>query len=265
MPGYHLPLFAAAATGIWERHGLEVELVDPYPGPANARAAAMGRYDACLTSVAHFLHAKAEEPELGARFVTMVADDTHMAVFARRESGIRDFADLAGASVLGSADSAFLREYDALLRHLGLDRGVLVDVPYEETMDALTAGKADVAADFLDLLPAFEAAGADVVALPFADAGIDVYGSGAVAGTHFIDERPDALRRLLVALRDALEETRRDPGRGVDAMRARIPDVDVRRALRGWEAGQRLVFLDKPMDAEKWQRTIDHHAEAHGL
>src|SRR5919202_3264113 len=101
MPGYHLPLFAAAATGIWQEHGLEVELVDPYSGPANARAAAMGRYDACLTSVAHFLRAKAEEPEVEARFVTMVAHDTHMAVFARRQSGIRAFDDLEGASVLG--------------------------------------------------------------------------------------------------------------------------------------------------------------------
>src|ERR671932_909622 len=211
MPGYHLPLFAAAVDGIWERHGLDVEIVDPYPGPANARAAAMGRYDVCLTSVAHYLRAQAEEPGLAARFVFMVARRTHMAAFAvegRRASHgreIESFADLERASVLGSPDKAFSREYDALLRHLGLERGPLVEKPYDETMAALAAGEADVAADFLDLLPAFEAAGADVVTLPFADAGIDVYGSGAVAGTHFIDERPEALRRLVRGLRDALE------------------------------------------------------------
>src|SRR5919201_3412296 len=122
MPGYHLPLFAAAVSGIWERHRLGVELVEPYPGPANARAAAMGRYDACLTSVAHFLRAKSEDAALDARFVTMVAQDTHMAVFARRASGIRDFSGLAGATVLGSPEKEFEREYEALLRHLRLER-----------------------------------------------------------------------------------------------------------------------------------------------
>src|SRR5919204_19586 len=233
MPGYHLPLFAAAVDGIWERHGLNVELVDPYPGPANPRAAAMGRYDACLTSVAHFLRAAAEEPELAARFVTMVAQDTHMAVLARRESGIRDFGDLAGASVLGSPDKAFFREYETLLRHLGIERGPLVEVPYEDTMAALAAGKADVAADFLDLLPRFEAAGADVVTLPFRDAGIDVYGSGLVAGTRFIDERPEALRRLVGALREALEAAEDDAERALAALRERIPDADAAYALRG--------------------------------
>jgi NitT/TauT family transport system substrate-binding protein len=264
MPGYHLPLFAAAVDGIWQRRGLDVDLVDPYPGPANARAAAMARYDACLTSVAHFLRAKTEDPELDARFVTMVAQDTHMTVFARRESGIRDFSGLAGATALGSPDKAFVREYEALLRHLQLERGPLVEVPYEETTAALAEGKADVAADFLDLLPRFEAAGADVVALPFRDAGIDIYGSGLVAGTRFIDERPEALRRLVGALREAVKTADREPGRALEAMRKRLSDFDASYTLRGLASGRPLVTPYKPMTAAKWRRTIDYHAATHG-
>src|SRR5919201_1807549 len=187
MPGYHLPLFAAAVYGMWQRRGLYVDVVDPYPGPANARAAAMARYDACLTSVAHFLRAKTEDPELDARFVTMVAQDTHMTVFARRESGIRDFSGLAGATALGSPDKAFVREYEALLRHLQLERGPLVEV------------------------------------------------------TRFIDERPEALRRLVGALREALEAADREPDRAIEAMRERIPDFDDSYTLRGLASGRPLV------------------------
>jgi ABC-type nitrate/sulfonate/bicarbonate transport system substrate-binding protein len=62
MPGYHLPCFAGAVTEIYARHGLEVEIIDPEPGPDNVRAVAEGRYDVCLTSVAHFLRAKARRP-----------------------------------------------------------------------------------------------------------------------------------------------------------------------------------------------------------
>lgn len=273
MPGYHLPWFTAAATGIYERHGLDVEIVDPYPGPANARAAAMGRYDVCLTSVAHYFRAQAEEPALPARFVFMVARRTHMAAFAvvgrraRHGREIESFADLEGASVLGSPDKTFSREYDALLRHLGLERGPLVEKPYDETIAALAAGEADVAADFLDLRPAFEAHGVRVRPLPFFEAGIDVYGSGLVAGDAFAEARGDDLRRLVAVAREALEATREDVEPGLAALRARIPDLDETRARAGWEAGQPLVFGDGELgeqDAEKWRRTIAYHHEVHG-
>src|SRR5919201_1477484 len=108
MPGYHLPLFAAEATGIWQEHGLDVELVDPFPGPDNAKAVAAGRYDACLTSVAHYLRARREEPGRAARFVFMIARRPHIAAFviegrpADHGRPIVDFADLAGASFIGA-------------------------------------------------------------------------------------------------------------------------------------------------------------------
>src|SRR5919204_591688 len=81
MPGYHLPYFTAAANGLYAAHGLDVEIVDPEPGPENTRAVALGTYDACLTSVAYFLRAKAADPALPAKFVFMVARRTHMAAF----------------------------------------------------------------------------------------------------------------------------------------------------------------------------------------
>jgi NitT/TauT family transport system substrate-binding protein len=265
MPGYHLPLFAAAAGGIFEGNGLKVELVDPFPGPANPRAAALGKYDLCLTSVAHFLRAKAEEPGLPAKFVFMVTKRPHLCVFVRRDGDIHTFRDLEGATVVGSPELPFVREFDTLLRRLGITRGPALEMPYSETIEAFASGKGDVAVDFLDLRPAFEQAGADVRSLPFYEAGgLDVYGSGLVAGTQFISERADALRRVVAAYAEALEATRRDPAPALAAMRKRIPELDEERALRGWEAGQPLIFVDEGMTLEKWRRTIERHAEAHG-
>src|ERR671932_145699 len=146
MPGYHLPLFAADATGIWQAHGLEVELVEPEPGPENAKAVAAGSYDACLTSVAHFLRAKQEDPALAARFVFMVARQTHFAAFAidgrDAEHGrpIESVGDLEGASFLGEPHSPFVREYLALLALAGIRPGRGVPVPYEEQLEALARG-----------------------------------------------------------------------------------------------------------------------------
>lgn len=268
MPGYHLPYFTAAATRIYARHGLEVEIVDPFPGPDNIRAVAAGRYDFCLTSVAHFLRAKRDDHELRAKFVFMVARRTHMAAFCLERGAIETFADLEGASFLGPPDSPFAREYRSLLRHLGLEPGPTVDLPYEEVFGALAAGRGDVAADFLDLLPRFEAL-ARVHALPFYEAGLDLYGSGLVAGTRTIESRPEAVRRLVAAIREALRATRRDPAAGLPAMRSRFPELDEGRALAGWQAGTPLIFTESDrslgaMDTATWERTIEHHAATHG-
>jgi len=45
MPGYHLPCFAGLTQGIFRRHGLDVQIIDPDPGPDNILAVDAGRYD----------------------------------------------------------------------------------------------------------------------------------------------------------------------------------------------------------------------------
>jgi NitT/TauT family transport system substrate-binding protein len=281
MPGYHLPYFTAAAIGLYEEHGLEVEIVDPEPGIENVRAVARGAYDACLTSVAYFLRAKGDDPDLPAKFVFMVARRTHMAAFCvegRRTARGRlpeTLADLEGATVLGAAESPFVREYLGALGELGIAPGPLVELPYGEVMDALALGRGDVAADYLDLVPAFETAAAAhdvrVRALPFYRAGLDVYGSGLVVGTALLESRRDAVVRLVRAVRAALTATRRRPQIGLPLLTSRFPDADERRALDGWRAGEALIFGDDgdasalgTMDAATWRRTIAYHAVTHG-
>lgn len=279
MPGYHLPYFTAAAIGLYDQHGLDVEIVDPEPGIENVRAVARGAYDACLTSVAYFLGAKDADPALPARFVFMVARRTHMAAFCvagRATAAGRvpaTFADLDGASVLGSADSPFVREYLGAAAALGIDTGPLVELPYDEVMDGLAAGRGDVAADYLDLLPAFESAaaphGVEVRSLPFYSAGLDLYGSGLVVGDRLLVERPEAVRRLVAAVRGALELTRRTPRIGLALLSDRFPDAEEKRTLDGWRAGEPLIFGDGDgavgaMDEATWERTITHHAATHG-
>ncbi|MFN2489503.1 MAG: ABC transporter substrate-binding protein [Actinomycetota bacterium] len=279
MPGYHLPYFTAAAKNTYTRHGLEVEIVYPEPGPDNIRAVAQGRYDVCLTSVAHFLRALSEDEGIGARFVFMIARHTHMGVlFARgrpilQRGPIEGFSDLEGASFLGDPQSPFTREYLHLVDVLGYSNTPVVDVPYGEVKEALAAGKGDVTADFVDLLPDYRAAAAgrnlDITALAFHEAGIDIYGSGLVAGTGLIGSRPEIVGATIAAIEEALEESRRDPTEGVEALVERFPEAGADRTLAGWRAGEALIFVEdgRPlgsMDPDKWTRTIDYHAAVHG-
>ncbi|HWE13655.1 MAG TPA: ABC transporter substrate-binding protein [Solirubrobacteraceae bacterium] len=278
MPGYHLPCFVGITQGIFRRHGLDVEIVDPEPGPDNILAVDAGRYDLCLTSVAHFLNAKRVEPAIEPRFVFMVARRTHMAAFAVADRiaatgrPIARHADLDGATVLGTGDSAFVREYVTLLDQIGCSPGAIVETPYEEVMSALVRGAGDVAPDFLNLMPKFAAAAgtaAHIVALPFYQAGVDVYGSGLVAGLELRTERPRVLQAAVDALREALMATREEPDLGLEALTERVPGVDRGQALADWRAGEPLIFGDEDhelgsMNAGTWQRTLDYFAGAYG-
>jgi NitT/TauT family transport system substrate-binding protein len=279
MPGYHLPCFAGGEDDIFANHGLSVRIFDPEGGPANPAAVAAGRLDLCLTSVAHFLAAKREDPELAARFVFMVARQSHMAAFvvhdrpAAHGRPIRTYADLDGASLLGDPESPFGREYRTFLNRLGASAGEPAVVPYESIMQALAEGRGDVAADFADLLPRFQKAadahGLQVDALPFHEAGIDIYGSGLVASTQMLRERPATVRTAVRAFRDALLASRDDPKLGLGALLDHIPTAEANAVLAGWSAGAPIVFDAEPtaigtMNAEKWRRTIEFHADAHG-
>lgn len=279
IPGYQLPCFAGLARDIFGARGLGVTMLDPLPGPDNVRAVAAGERDLCLTSVAHFLAAKQGDPDLGARFVFMVARQTHMGAFvvrgrpAKHGRPITTYGDLAGASLLGDPQSPFAREYGALLSLLGAAPGPAVEVPYPSIGRALAEGRGDVAADFVDLHPRFQAAaeplGVTIDCLPFHAAGIDIYGSGLVTSTRLLEERGDIVARAVDAFRAALLASRDDPELGLDALLSQIPSADAELVVAGWKAGAPLIFEAEDTDlgtmsAEKWRRTIAYHAAAYG-
>jgi ABC-type nitrate/sulfonate/bicarbonate transport system substrate-binding protein len=285
LTGYHVPYFAAVADGTYRAHDLDVQIVYPPAYDAdNVRAVAAGDYDVCLTSVRWFLEAKSDNPALDAAYVFMSVPRCHLAAFtiegrpAAHGRPIESLADLDAASDVIWTDFGYGREYFQLLEHLGMRPGPVVelvgtDVDYPE-MDALPTGKADVAVGWLDMRHDFERAAAKygerVRVLPFADAGLPVYGSGIVAGGTVIRQRGGALRRLAAAVHEAYARTRSHPERAIAAAAATFPRLDPARALDGWNAGSPLVFdragqTHREMTAQRWQTTIAHHAAAYGL
>lgn len=269
---------SAAGLGIFERHGLAVELLEPAAGPANTKRVAEGGADVCLTSVTHYLRALAEHGPLPARFVAMVTQRTPMAAFVvegrptaagRRPERVRD---LAGARVAGSVDkSALARELVAHLRARGAEPSEIVDVSYADGMRALAAGEVDAVADFIDLLPRMRRRVPEVRVrgLRLCDDGEEIYGSGVVASVRILADRPGAVRRLIAALRDAWAATRDAPERGLEAFAQRYPDVAPEVVLECWRETERLVFWPDTepgaLDPGRLAATLRHVAAAHGL
>jgi putative hydroxymethylpyrimidine transport system substrate-binding protein len=263
LPGYHLPLVAAESNGLFADFNLDVDLLDPAGGPENVRQVAAGEADFCLTSVAHYLNARATFGDLGARFVAVVVQRCPMSGLVPDASPLRIPADLVGRRLGGPPDSGLVAEYQACMDRLGLGRSEVVPMDYLEAWAAVAAGDVEVVADFVDVLPRLtRATGVPMRAIPF---GIEVYSSGLVAADRLSDAQVADMRDVLVA---ALERQRLHPDEGVDGFLRRYPETDRDAALEGWLTGVPNIFTDAPtgsMDAARWADTLEFYSHAHGL
>lgn len=237
-----------------------MEILDPAGGPDNVLRVAAGDADFCLTSVAHYLTARAGSTGIPARFVAVVSQCSPMAGIVAADSDISEPRHLSRRRVGGPPDGRLLAEYRAALRHLGVPPPELVPMPYEDAPAALGRGEIDVVPDFADLLPwVRRQAGIPVRAVAFRT---DLYASGLVAADRLPLETVARMRDAVVA---ALEEQRRDPRWGLDALLGRHPDVDRADALEGWRLAEPIIFTRAQpgsMEPRRWEETVAYASAA---
>ena len=251
------------ASGLFADHGLDIEILEPAPGPENIRRVAAGGSDLCLTSVVHYLTAWSQTGPPAARFVAVVVQRSPMAGLVAADSGLTEPAHLSGRRLGGPPGSRMVSDFQASLRRLGLAPAVVVPTGYGAAPAALGRGEGDVVADFADLVPRTRRqAGVQVRAIPLP---LDVYASGLVAA----DRLPDELvGRMVAAVSEALEHQRRHPEAGLAELLRRYPDVDAAEALEGWALVEPNVFTGPPpgaMDPARWAATVAFLTEAHGF
>jgi NitT/TauT family transport system substrate-binding protein len=234
---------------------------------------AAGGADFCLTSVTHYLTARAQAGDLAARFVSVVVRRSPMSGFVPADSPLTTPADLAGRRLGAPEQSRLVKEFRAGMEMLGLAPPQVVPLDYGLAPAAMARGEVDMVCDFVDLLPRIRRqAGVAVRPVPL---GLDVYSSGLVAADRIPDE---VVTRLRSAVAAALEAQRDDPQAGLDELARRYPEADPLEAVEGWRLAVPNIFtgpvtpLAGPLgptpgssDPDTWARTISHIAGAHGL
>ena len=262
-PGYHMPYLRAAEDGLFERYGLDVELLEQAPEGANVLRVADGGADFCLTSVAYFVKARAQRPDVPARFAAVITQRHPMAAVVLEDSPIAAIEDLPRARVGGHGHGGLVSEYLGALAHLGIARPeVVADVSYDDAPAALRDRTIDVMGDFVDLQPKLRHIAGPVRALPF---GIDVYANGLVAA----DRLPlELVERMRTAVCEALTQHAAEPELAVDALVARYPNTNPDDALEGWHLIEPLIFTDRALGAmteDGWQRSLQYAAGVHNV
>src|SRR5215467_1547976 len=125
-----MPYIAAAANGLFAEYGFEVELMEPAPGPENVRRVAAGGSDFCLTSVTHYLRARAQSGDIPARYVASVVQVDPISALVAADSRFQSPHDLGDARLGGPETSGLVAEFQHGLDYLGVARAALVPTDY---------------------------------------------------------------------------------------------------------------------------------------
>ena len=222
-----------------------------------------GETDFCLTSVHHYLTARAQEGALACRFVAVVVQQSPLAAVVASDSRFHRPADLAGARVAAPADGGQFKEFMAALGHLSVADPVVVTMAGEEARAALGAGEVDAVVSLADGMPRIRRqAGIPVRPIPVA---LDVYASGLVAGEHVPAATAWQMRASLAA---ALEAQREHPETGLPELRRRYPEADEDEALEGWRLLAPNIFTGPEpgsMSSGRWHATVSSLSDARQL
>lgn len=273
MSGTQLPIFAAAAGGLFADYELDVELVDVLSTQGRyrlsdfaerIRSVARGDVDFGVSAVAYMISAQTDaQGALGARFATVLHQTTSIGGLVRSDSDLRHREDLPGRRVARGPMPWFLAEYDAGLAELGLETPDVVDLPEgTSSTAALAQGDVDVLPGYAEMAPVNSNAGVAVRAVPL---DIEVYASGLVAGDHVPLKVVARMKEALIA---GFHLQREHPEVGIAAFSQRFPSIPTENIWASWSLFEPYGFSDSgpgSMDADRWKATIEYTAAAHGL
>jgi NitT/TauT family transport system substrate-binding protein len=260
------PFYLADQAGYYRDAGLEVAFENKID-PELVTLVGQGAIDVGIADGTSVIPAVSQGIPI--RYVFTVYADFPSIVFAKASSGIRTAADLAGRKVgiPGKFGSSWI-QLQALLAGVGLSPDDVTIVPFPDfgQLTALEKGVVDAATGFINNEPVrLELAGtpAVVLALP-ADAQLP--GNGLIVGRTTVEgPKADAVRAFVRATRQAMEAIVGDPGAGLEAAIARIPELANDReaqarvleaTIETWQSDLTRANGLGAIDAAAWERSI---------
>jgi NitT/TauT family transport system substrate-binding protein len=218
------PMYYGIESGIFEEHGLELEVVPQTDVAAIVSGIASGTYDFGFATVVHVLTANANGIPI--RTVSTIEgqiqpDDDGTVTIASAASGIEDFADLEGKKVatVGLSSMNTLTTW-ALMDEAGADpkSAELVQLPFGQMAAALEAGDVDAAVmQWPFALDAIEAGGVELGynnRVMFKNTATTFFNTSQ----SFIDSNPNTVQAFSDAMVESIEAANADP----DAARATL-------------------------------------------
>ncbi|MBD8079390.1 ABC transporter substrate-binding protein [Cellulosimicrobium arenosum] len=218
--GEHAPFYYGVEQGIFEDEGIDLT-IQPGNGSGNTvQQVAQQNTDFGWADTPPLANAITSGMPVRSVGVFLQTGPSSVEFFA--DQGITEPADLVGKTVGGTPGDAMYGTFPAWLEINGVDPAdvTVVNVDAAGKIAALIEGKVDAIQGFYhDQAPTIEnQTGEEVDALPFADFGMNLLGTGLVANESLIADDPDLVEAMVRATSRSFLEASENQEAAVTAM-----------------------------------------------
>jgi len=161
----------------------------------------------------------------------MVFDKTPLNVFSGKDKPVLKPKDLEGKTLAAPPGDSQRQIWPAFAKANNIDDSKVtwVNVEPAAKIAALAEKRVDAVADYTTGLPYYEKpmGVGNVVMMPWADFGLDLYSMSIMASEKTMAERSTALRAFLEAAYMGWRDVMADPKEALAVFKKRVPEIDV--------------------------------------
>ena len=259
--GRHAYYFVALEKGYYAKQNIDVQIVRGQGSADAVKQVAAGSAQIGFADTTAVILGRGND-QIPTKLVAIIYAKPPHAIFVLKDSGIAKPKDLEGKKLADTAFSMIPKLFGAYAKGTMIDAGKVtwIAAAVDTLPGLLTTGRVDGIGQFIVGEPLLVKAAAprQVLALSYADAGLDLYSNGIIASDSLIKSNPDLIRRFVSATLLGLKDAIADPQGAGAIMNKHHREVDADVAtgetrLVGTLTGQPLGRLD----AARLQRAID--------
>jgi NitT/TauT family transport system substrate-binding protein len=267
--GRHAYYFVALDKGYYAKQNLDVQIVRGQGSADAVKQVAAGTAQIGFADTGAVILGRGND-QIPVKLVAIVYAKPPQAIYVLKESGISKPKDLEGKKLADTAFSAVPKLFNAYAKAANIDAAKVtwLVASSDSLPGMLTTGRADGIGQFIvgEPLLAKTAAPKEVFALSYADAGLDLYGSGIIASDPTLKSNPDLVRRFVNATLQGLKDAIANPQEAGAIMNKhhREVDADIATAetkIVGTLTGQPLGVIEPA----RVQKTLDIVGQAYPL
>lgn len=215
----HLPYVVGKHQGIFEKNGIDLELVQGSGSADSVRLTATGTHQMALASGTNVILGRSQG--LPIKVVGIVYQWDPWGFMWLPEANISGIKDFRGKRIADTKASVTYPEMLAALKKHGLDPDkdvTVVNVRPGGATQAVAAGTADIGniMIFRDNYALERITKKKAHVLPMKDLGINIYGMTLIANESFLQEKPDVVRRMVRSVYQCWEMVFKDPAAAVE-------------------------------------------------
>ncbi|MBN9088634.1 MAG: ABC transporter substrate-binding protein [Reyranella sp.] len=241
--GDHAAYWVALEKGYYKAKGLDVTLENSKGSGDTIAKVDTGRADAGLADAAVLIASKARGTTV--KTIGMVFDKTPLNIFSLKSKPLAKPKDLEGASLGSPPGDAQRQMFPAFAKANGIDASKVTWVNIEPAakIAAVAEKRMDGVSDYTTGLPLYEKAAGkgNVVMMPWANFGFDLYSMSIMASEKTMKDKPKQLKAFLEASYMGWRDVMADPKAAMEIFKKRVPEIDVEALTANMMMGLELM------------------------